>query len=388
MMNMERSEILKLYNDFSSEFDIDGEKNIWDAKSKEFRDFWKDKILNDKVKELNPSEVDEIIRILDKNGKGNKPGDHSVAKCMIRQDIWRKMFNDIKKEPKIKDLLDKIFNATDDEALVRWLDELNDANMGKRNGLTGDKGNAINTMLFAYTPTEYISVVSLDDRESIIKTFNFESGPDFDEDSWGRKIVASNRAIIEGFRTLGIDSGPRVISQFLYRNLKQYWKPDIENAKLSSLNTTAMDEVSGQNSEIDTTTFVMEKHLEDFLIENWENTDFGKKYELINDDEGEVVSQQYHTDVGSIDILVKDKSKGNYVVIELKRNQTSDDTVGQVLRYMGWVSQKFGDNNVRGLIIAGQYDKKLDYALKTIKNVDVILYEIDFKFKDFKGDIN
>jgi len=379
-MNMERSEILKLYDDFSSEFDIDGEDKIWEDKSKKFRDFWKDKILNNNVKELNPSEVDEIIRILDKNGKGNKPGDHAVAKCMIRQDIWRKMFNDIKKDPKIKDLLNKIFNTIDDEALVKWLNDLNNANGGKRNGLTGNKGNAINAMLFAYTPTEYISAISLDDRESIIKAFNFENGPDFSNDSWGRKIVASNKAIIEGFKNLGINGNPRVISQFLYRNLKQYWKPDIENAKLSSLNTTAMDEVSGQNSEIDTTTFVMEKHLEDFLIANWENTDFGKKYELINDDEGELVSQQYYTDVGSIDILVTDKENGEYTVIELKRDKTSDIAVGQLLRYMGWVRENLAKGKpVHGIIIAAEPDKRLAYALKMIDGAELYLYQIDFK---------
>jgi len=378
-MGMERSEILKLYDDFSSEFDIDGEDKIWEDKSKKFRDFWKDKILNDNVKELNQSEVDEIIRILDKNGKGNKPGDHAVAKCMIRQDIWRKMFNDIKKDPKIKDLLNKILNATDDEALIKWLDDLNNANSGKRNGLTGNKGNAINAMLFAYTPTKYISAVSLDDRESIIKTFNFENGPDFDNDSWGRKIVASNRAIIEGFRNLGINASPRVISQFLYRNLKPYWKPDIEDAKLSSLNTT-MDEISEQASKIDTTTFVMEKHLEDFLIANWENTDFGKKYELINDEKGELVSQQYHTDVGSIDILVKDKENGGYTVIELKRDKTSDSAVGQLLRYMGWVRENLANGKpVHGIIIAAESDKRLAYALKMIDGAELYLYQIDFK---------
>ena len=34
-------------------------------------------------------------------------------------------------------------------------------------------------------------------------------------------------------------------------------------------------------------------------------------------------SQQFPTDIGRIDILAKDKSDGCYVVIELKRNQTS-----------------------------------------------------------------
>ena len=46
--------------------------------------------------------------------------------------------------------------------------------------------------------------------------------------------------------------------------------------------------------------------LEDFLIENWEGTELGQKYDLIKE-EGELKSQQYKTDIGRIDILVQDK---------------------------------------------------------------------------------
>jgi len=192
------------------------------------------------------------------------------------------------------------------------------------------------------------------------------------------------------FKAYRIEKKENKISFIYVDSDKEATKIDLESDLNSLLNYYYKVLSIPQNIEKSTSpfkTFTLEDELEDFLIRNWDKTELGKKYSLIIED-GELKSQQYKTDVGSIDILVKDKNKGNYVVIELKRNQTSDDTVGQVLRYMGWVSQKLGDNNVKGLIIAGQYDKKLDYALKMIKNVDVILYEIDFKFKDFKGDIN
>lgn len=69
--------------------------------------------------------------------------------------------------------------------------------------------------------------------------------------------------------------------------------------------------------------FYMEKELENFIIENWDKTELGKKYDLIIEDR-ELVSQQYETEVGLIDILAKDKQNKNFVVIELKKNQTSD----------------------------------------------------------------
>ncbi len=135
-------------------------------------------------------------------------------------------------------------------------------------------------------------------------------------------------------------------------------------------------------NEISQGLFYMEKQLEDFIIQNWRSTELGKKYDLIIE-EGELLSQQFRTDIGPIDILAKDKKTGSYVVIELKRNQTSDDTVGQLARYMGWIKEHKKDDNVRGVIIAGQYDKKLDYARSMISNIDVFIYQVDFKLSEF-----
>lgn len=139
--------------------------------------------------------------------------------------------------------------------------------------------------------------------------------------------------------------------------------------------------ISTNAPEISQGLFYMEKQLEDFIIHNWEKTDLGRKYDLIIE-EGELLSQQFRTDVGPIDILAVDKKTKNYVVIELKKNQTSDDTVGQLARYMGWIKANKG-GEVSGVIIAGEYDKKLDYALKALNNVEVFLYQVDFKLNKF-----
>jgi restriction system protein len=125
----------------------------------------------------------------------------------------------------------------------------------------------------------------------------------------------------------------------------------------------------------------MEKQLEDFIIENWVTSELGQKLDLIYE-EGVLVSQQYRTSIGPIDILAKDKVSGNYVVVELKRNQTSDDTVGQILRYMGWVSENLNDKNVKGVIIAGKYDEKLHYAQVLTHAIEVYLYEVQFSLRE------
>tara|TARA_B100000700_G_scaffold78526_1_gene88160 strand:+ start:131 stop:1051 length:921 start_codon:yes stop_codon:yes gene_type:complete len=142
-------------------------------------------------------------------------------------------------------------------------------------------------------------------------------------------------------------------------------------------------EIKNEESPVSQGLFYMEKQLEDFIISNWENTKFGAQYDLIHED-GELISQQYPTDIGKIDILAMDKKSKNFVVIELKKNQTSDDTVGQLLRYMGWIKKNKKDEGVKGIIVAGQFDNKLDHARSMIPNCEVFLYEVDFKLKDFK----
>lgn len=70
--------------------------------------------------------------------------------------------------------------------------------------------------------------------------------------------------------------------------------------------------------------------------------------------------------------------------VELKRNQTSDVTIGQVMRYMGWVSRHVASpgDKVQGLIIARQPDQQLLYALDVIPNIDLKLYEVEFRLRD------
>ena len=140
--------------------------------------------------------------------------------------------------------------------------------------------------------------------------------------------------------------------------------------------------VRDESSVISKGLFYMEQQLEDFIISNWDSTSLGEEYELIYED-GTLISQQFITPVGRMDILAKDKKTGSYVVIELKRNQTSDDTIGQITRYMGWVKQELGDQGVRGVIIAGSYDQRLDYARVMMPELDVFIYEVQFSLKEY-----
>lgn len=73
------------------------------------------------------------------------------------------------------------------------------------------------------------------------------------------------------------------------------------------------------------------------------------------------------------------------MVIELKRGQTSDDTNGQILRYMSWIEiNKSQGETCKGIIVAGHFDKKLHYAVKKIQDVELFEYKLDFQLKKIK----
>jgi restriction system protein len=130
----------------------------------------------------------------------------------------------------------------------------------------------------------------------------------------------------------------------------------------------------------DASSFALERHLEDFLIQNWSRTDHGKSYDIY-EEEGEVVGQQYPTDTGPLDILALSKDKKSLLVVELKKGRASDAVVGQVLRYMGFVKEELAEDGqeVRGVILAATDDSRIRRALAMTKNVDFYRYEVSFR---------
>jgi len=126
--------------------------------------------------------------------------------------------------------------------------------------------------------------------------------------------------------------------------------------------------------------FAMEKHLEDFLVANWEGTELGKYYNIY-EEEGEKVGQQYLTDSGPVDILAISKDKKKLLVVELKRGRANDVVVGQILRYMGFVKDELLEpgQEVRGVIIALEDDSRLRRAISMVPAVEFYRYQVSFK---------
>lgn len=130
----------------------------------------------------------------------------------------------------------------------------------------------------------------------------------------------------------------------------------------------------------DPVAFAMEKHLEDFLVKNWAQTDLGRDYDIFAED-GELVGQQYPTDTGPMDVLAIKKDKSELLVVELKRGRASDVVVGQVLRYMGFVKEELAEpaQAVRGVVIALEDDIRIRRALAMTPMIDFYRYQMTFK---------
>lgn len=149
-------------------------------------------------------------------------------------------------------------------------------------------------------------------------------------------------------------------------------------------NTNPPTIISTDNTIEDPSVFALEKHLEDFLVQNWKHTELGQHYDIYEED-GDLIGQQYTTDTGQIDILAISKDKETLLVIELKKGRASDSVVGQIQRYMGYVLEELTEDNqkVKGIIIALEDDLRIKRALSVANNIEFYRYQISFQlYKD------
>ena len=109
-------------------------------------------------------------------------------------------------------------------------------------------------------------------------------------------------------------------------------------------NQTNVDEnkdISLETNFTPKSSFLLEKHLEDYIIKNWSNIELNKNYD-----------------------------------IHIENNKV----MGQIQRYMGHIKNNLaGDKDVKGLIIALEDDKNLRDALSVAPNIKFMKYEVSFK---------
>jgi len=136
-----------------------------------------------------------------------------------------------------------------------------------------------------------------------------------------------------------------------------------------------------ENNFTPKSSFLLEKHLEDYIIKNWKNIELNQNYDIHK--ENNKLCTQYQTGSGPLDILAISKDKNEFLVIELKKGRASDMVLGQIQRYMGHIKKNLAENkSVKGLIIALEDDKNLKDALSVAPNIKFMKYEVSFKLTE------
>jgi hypothetical protein len=129
--------------------------------------------------------------------------------------------------------------------------------------------------------------------------------------------------------------------------------------------------------------FGLERYLQAFLRDNWAKTELGDAWTLYAEEGDPDAGFEYPVSVGYIDLLARHKTEARWLVIELKRGQTGDQTVGQVLRYMHAVRRELAEEGdaVEGLIIAHDATDKLRYAVAEVPRIALRLYDVRFHLR-------
>ena len=113
-----------------------------------------------------------------------------------------------------------------------------------------------------------------------------------------------------------------------------------------------------------TTTYITEKQLEDYLIDNLDLIEEGLVF----------VGRQIEISDGIIDILAKDK-EGILCIIELKINEDKS-IVWQTMYYPEEIKNKYNQDKVRIMTIVPHYSKQIIKVLQKVENIEMFKYNI------------
>jgi hypothetical protein len=201
---------------FMAGYDAQGQDKIWAGQSAAFRDFWVNRVMASGDEPIGDDDCDLIIRILDRNAKGNTKDTQAVARAMVPQGAWRRMLNRLHADKRLGTALNAVLTATVPERKAEAVNELYAMNQGERNYLTGSSGNAVCSFLAAYDPVHNLSIISLKDRRAVLEYLGVELPFDWDKASMGVKIAETSKAILATTTELGLTGSARTVSRFFY----------------------------------------------------------------------------------------------------------------------------------------------------------------------------
>ncbi len=140
------------------------------------------------------------------------------------------------------------------------------------------------------------------------------------------------------------------------------------------VNEDEYDEIdTDKNVESELEIKLQEDQLQDMMRQTIAELEDGLK--IIDD------GMERHVASGFIDILAQDKD-GCFVVIELKVGQAPNSVIAQTLGYMVDIAESNGKEfkQVRGIIVASNFNKRVETAARALPNLKLKTYKHRFEF--------
>ncbi|MDV2495789.1 MAG: endonuclease NucS [bacterium] len=337
------------------------ESQQWRDQRKSDHLLWDQWVNQETVQKLSDEELKQRFLEYFHAGAGRHPFNHIYRDRIIRD------------PKKFRDTLTFLLDET-----ISLKERINEVlNKNGKHHIEGLGRGLTTSLLMDLNPQQYVTWNNKTDKglETLGCQPSFERG-----DDWGTKYEKILEAIRE-IQSLNPQSNFLEIDHFLHivavePEGQEAVRALVEGKEVLTEIETGMHQIQEEKGRME---FAMEKYLEEFIEANFDKIDFKRKLLLHEDEEGS--GRQYPTPIGNIDLLAIDKNTEEFVVFELKKGRSGDIVVGQILRYMGWVQENLAKerSRVNGIIIANDLDKKLEYALKMISNVELFIYSVSFE---------
>ena len=166
-------------------------------------------------------------------------------------------------------------------------------------------------------------------------------------------------------------------------NQYRLWDPETDPAPKYRDDFENDDRDNGEETDVSdnegSAEFAYEDDLKNYLARSLHV--LGAGLTLYEDEDGTFTGLEFPAGGRFIDILACDRD-GGFVVIELKVSRGYDRTIGQLLRYMAWISANLADGRpVRGVIVANKITKDLQLATSLVTNVTLWQYQLSFQLE-------
>jgi len=150
------------------------------------------------------------------------------------------------------------------------------------------------------------------------------------------------------------------------RRYRRFLEDDVERIEPDSVLPVGIPE-----PEVQSQTIGLEKDMQAAIRQNISQIESGLR---ITDN-----GRERSVETGFIDITAED-SDSVPVVIELKTGVAGQRAVAQILSYIGSVIEEEGTDQVRGILIASEFDRKARAAAKVVPNLTLMRYQFSFQF--------